>query len=36
MAIWVQFLEKVVCTSHCAYTLGKDMDPTILPPAIGK
>ena len=29
-------LDKAVCILHCAYTFGKEMNPTILPFAIGK
>ena len=36
MANWVQNLEEAVCISHCANTLEKGMNPTILPPAMGK
>ena len=32
----IQILDKVVCISHSANTLGKDMNPTIFPPAIDK
>ena len=36
MVIPVQTLDKAVCISHHANTLGKDIHPIILPPAIGK
>ena len=29
-------LDEAVCTSHRTNTLGKSMNPTILPPTIGK
>ena len=29
-------LDQAVCISHCIKTLGKNMNTTILPPAIGK
>ena len=32
----VQILDKAVCISHEAYTLGKCMNVTILPLAMGK
>ena len=32
----VQILEEAVCISRSANTIGKDMNPTILPQAIGK
>ena len=32
-ATQVQTLNKTVCISHSAYTVGKGMNPTILPPA---
>ena len=32
----VQFLDKTVCISHSTNTLGKGMNPTILPSAMGK
>ena len=32
----VQILNETVCISHSANILGKGMNPTILPPAIGK
>ena len=32
----VQILDKTVCISHGAKTLGKGMNQIILPPAIGK
>ena len=35
-ATGVQFLDPVICISHSAYTLGKGMNPTNLPPAMGK
>ena len=36
MAIQVQILDKAVCISHSVNTLGKNMNPIILPPAISK
>ena len=35
-AIRVQFLDKTDCISHSTNTLGKGMNPIILPPAMGK
>ena len=32
----VQILGKMVCISFCANVLGKDMNPSLLLPAIGK
>ena len=32
----VQILDETDCISHCTNTLGKGMNPTILPPAMGK
>ena len=32
----VQFLDEAVCILHIPITLGKGMNPTILPPAIAK
>ena len=32
----VQILDKAVCISHSANTLGKGMHPATLPPAMGK
>ena len=32
----VQILDKAICISHSANTLRKAVNPTILPPAIGK
>ena len=32
----VQFLDKTDCISHSTNTLGKGMNPIILPPAMGK
>ena len=32
----VQILYEVDCISHCVNTLGKGMNPIILPPAMGK
>ena len=29
-------LNEAVCISHCAHTFGKDMNPSILPPGMGK
>ena len=36
MAIRVQILDKADCISHHTNTLGKGMNPIILPPAMGK
>ena len=36
MMTQVQNLNKAVCISQSTDNLGKDMDPTILPPAMGK
>ena len=36
MATWVQILYKAVYISHIANTLGKGMNPTIPPSAMGK
>ena len=36
MANQVQILDKAVCLSYNANTLGKGMNPTILPQAMGK
>ena len=36
MTTRVQILDTAVCISHSVNTLGKSMNPTILPPAIGK
>ena len=36
MTTGVQILDKTVCISHNANTLGKGMNPIILPPAIDK
>ena len=36
MATRVQILDKTDCISHCTNTLGKGMNPIILPPAMGK
>ena len=33
---WIQILDKAVCISHRANTLKKDLNPTILSPAIAK
>ena len=35
-SIRVQFLDEAVGISHSANTLGKGMNPYILPPAMGK
>ena len=35
-AMRVQFLDKTDCISHSTNTLGKGMNPIILPPAMGK
>ena len=32
----VQILDETVCISHRSNTLGKGMNPIILPPAMGK
>ena len=32
----VQILDETDCISHSTYTLGKVMNPIILPPAMGK
>ena len=32
----VQILYETVCISHCTNTLGKGMNPIILPPSMGK
>ena len=32
----VQILDETNCISHSTYTLGKGMNPIILPPAMGK
>ena len=31
-----QILDETICILHSPHTLGKVMDPTILPPAMGK
>ena len=31
----VQILDETDCISHCTNTLGKGMNPIILPPAMG-
>ena len=36
MVTQVQILDKAVCISHSANTLGKGMNPTILSPAMSK
>ena len=36
MMIQVQILNKSVCISHSANSLGKGMNPIILPSAMGK
>ena len=36
MATQVQILYKAVNISHSANTLGKGMNQTLLPPAVGK
>ena len=33
---WVQILDKIVCISHSVYTLGKHINPIILPLAMDK
>ena len=35
-ATQVQFLDETDCISHSTNTLGKGMNPIILPPAMGK
>ena len=35
-AAQVQILDEAVCILHSTNTLGKSMNPTILPPAMGK
>ena len=35
-ATGVQILDKTDCISYCTDTLGKGMNPIILPPAMGK
>ena len=35
-AIQVQILDETDCISHHTNTLGKGMNPIILPPAMGK
>ena len=32
----VQILDEIDCISHSTNTLGKGMNPIILPPAVGK
>ena len=36
MVIRVQILDKAVCNSHSINTLGKSMNPTIIPEAMSK
>ena len=36
MATQVQILDETDCISHSTNTLGKGMNPIILPPAMGK
>ena len=36
MVTRVQILEETDCISHSTNTLGKGMNPIILPPAMGK
>ena len=36
MATRVQILDETDCISHSTNTLGKGMNPIILPPAMGK
>ena len=36
MTIRVQILDETDCISHSTNTLGKGMNPIILPPAMGK
>ena len=33
---WFQILDETDCISHSTNTLGKGMNPIILPPAMGK
>ena len=33
---WVQILDETDCISHSTNTLGKGMNPIILPPVMGK
>ena len=35
-AIWVQILDKIIFISHQSNTFGKCMNPTLLPPVMGK
>ena len=35
-ANWAQIQEKAICISNCANTLGKGINPAILPPSMGK
>ena len=35
-ATQVQILDETYCISHSTNTLGKGMNPIILPPAMGK
>ena len=35
-ATWVQILDETDCISHSTNTLGKGMNPIIIPPAMGK
>ena len=36
MTTQVQYLDENVCILHKAHTIGKGMNPTILPQAMGK
>ena len=36
MATHIQILDEADCISHSTNNLGKDMNPTVLPPAVGK
>ena len=33
--IWVQILDEAVCVLLCSNAFGNDMNPSVLPPAIG-
>ena len=36
LALWVQILDMVICISLCTNKLGKGINPSVLPPAMGK
>ena len=36
LATQIQILDEAVCISLCTNPLGKDMNPSVLSPAIGK